>query len=291
MSMPVPPDDAIDADLQMRLGRNLLVFQRIEGNLKQLMSANQLSFQLPLDADTNATKAAQEADLARHRKHVEKRKKTNLGPLVGDYMDAVVAGKEPAVGPDRLDCITITFRYHQELHADSIKAKRERLAMVVSERNDLVHHFLERLSPFTPENLEAARVWLDAQHVQAFQLLQELRNERVALSKAWQAHTAYLQSPSFGSDFERNLLLQSPLVRAFADVAERTARDDGWAIYCNAVRIVREQLPGELDRLQDKYGHVKAFEALKAAGVFMFREESTPRGGHRLLYRLELPLP
>lgn len=291
MSMPAPPDDAIDADLQMRLGRNLLVFQRIEANLKQLMSYNQLAFQFPLGADADAAQAALEADLARHQKHAEKRKKTNLGPLVGDYLEEVVAGKEPASGSDRPDCIGLTFSYRQELHADTIQAERKRLAMLVNERNDLVHHFLERLSPFTPEKLEPTRAWLDAQHSQALVLLKELRSERAALAEAWQAHTAYLQSPAFGSDFERAWLLQSPLIQAFSAVAEQTARADGWAMYCNAVRIVREQLSSELDRLQERYGHAKTLSALRASGIFSFREEPTPRGGLRLLYRLDLPSP
>ena len=289
--MPVPPDDAIDSDLQMRLGRNLLVFQRIEGNLKLLMSSNQMAFQLPLGADTNAAQEALEADLARHRKHAEKRKKTNLGPLVGDYLDEVIAGIEPASGPDRPDRISLTFRYHQELHADAVQAKRERLAEVVNERNELVHHFLERVSPCTSETLEAARVWLDAQHARALTFLQELRSERTALADALKAHTAYLESPTFHSDFERNWLLQSPLVQRFAAIAEQIARDDGWAMYCNAVRIVREQLPDELERLQEQYGHAKTLDALRASGIFAFREESTARGGLRLLYRLDLPLP
>lgn len=291
MSMPVPPEDAIDAELQMRLGRNLLVFQRIEANLKQLMSYNQLAFQVPFFADGDAAQASLEADLARQRKHAEKRKKANLGLLVGDYMDEVVAGKEPASGSERSDCIGLTFRYRLELPADAIQARRKHLAMAVNERNDLVHHFLERLSPCTPENLEATRAWLDAQHSHALVLLKELRNERAALAEAWQAHTAYLQSPTFDSDFERAWLLQSPLMQAFAAVAEQTARADGWAMYCNAVRIVREQLPGELERLQEQYGHTKALNALRASGIFAFQEEPTPRGGLRLLYRLDLPLP
>ena len=291
MSMPAPPDDAIDSDLQMRLGRNLLVFQRIEGNLKRLMSANRLVFRLPFGADASAAQAAREADLARHQKHAEKRKKANLGLLVGDYLDDVVAGKEPASESDRLDCISLTFRYHRELHTDAIQAERERLAAVVNERNDLVHHFLERFSPWAPDNLEAGRTWLDAQPARALALLQELRSELTTLAEAWQAHTVYLQSPAFHTDFERNWLLQSPLVQAFAAIAEQIARDDGWAMYCNAVRIVREQLPDELERLQEQYGHAKTLDALRASGIFSFREEPTPRGGLRLLYRLDLPSP
>lgn len=273
----------------MRLGRNLLVFQRIEANLKQLMSANRLAFHLPVGTDADSARAALENDLARHRKIAGKRKKTNLGPLVSDYLEEVVAGKEPPPEADRPDCIGLQFTYRRELPAEAIQLERERLAAVVQERNALVHHFLDRLVPFTPENQEAARDWLDAQHARAFVLLQELRCQRTAIAEAWQAHMAYLNSPGFGRELEHAWLLDSPLVQAFATMAEQAARTDGWVVYDNARRIIRENLPDALDRLQDRYGHAKLIDVLRATGVFEFHEEPTSRGGRRLLYRLVPP--
>lgn len=289
MSMPILPDDAIDADLQMRLGRNLVVFQRIEANLKQMMAANRLAFHLPLGADAAGTQAALESDLAHQRKKAGKRNKANLGMLVGDYLDEVVAGKEPPPGPDRPDCISLTFSFRLEKPDGAIQTDRERLAAMVEERNALVHHFLERLVPLTPESQQAARVWLDAQHARALVLLQELRSHNTALAEGRQAHLAYLRSPEFGHHFEHAWLLDSPLVQAFATMAEQAARTDGWVVYDNARRIIRENLPDALDRLQDRYGHAKLIDVLRATGVFEFHEEPTSRGGRRLLYRLVPP--
>jgi hypothetical protein len=52
---------------------------------------------------------------------------------------------------------------HVEADADVLEEMKHQLRIARDERNQLVHHFLKRLHPHSPENLQFALDYLNAQ--------------------------------------------------------------------------------------------------------------------------------
>lgn len=280
---PESPDEVIDAGLLARVGRNLLAFQRVELDLKKLLSFNGQAYLIPLGGESvGPTLAAPDHGRESLRGRQRERDRQMLGLLIGEYVTAIVEGRECADAPLPAGHARLSIRIHAGMSAAEADACRRSLSVLVEERNELVHHFAQRLSSSPPDETCA---WLDAQYERTLGFQQDLRSLSAAMAEGLRAFAGYAASPRFHDDFEQAWLRQSLLVQAFAAIAGRIARKDGWAAYSRAAQLARELCADELAALRERYGHAKAIDALRASGLFVFREEATPRGGRRLLYR------
>lgn len=60
-----------------------------------------------------------------------------------------------------------------------------------------------------------------------------------------------------------------------------------WTVMDTAAQLVRQHAPEEMVGLKKKYGHKTIKELMVATELFDMKEESTERGGVRVLYRLK----
>lgn len=275
------PDDAIDDDLQYRIGRNLLVFQRIEANLKKLMSVNRIAFEVvPGMTDEDVLRAFQQSLQSR----TNERNRQTLGTLTGDYKTEVLGQEAGDPNPPPGGAL-VSFGYQRTEAPDLETALSQRMSEIVAERNTLAHHLLDKLGTGTPEQLEDTRRWLDQQHAQAILFLGELRDELRCLGESRLALIDHLRNTDLRAMFEHAWLAQSPLADHFTNAARRTMRNDGWTVFSTAAGTAHTDLAEELGHLKERYGHARLLPAVEAIGLFKFTEEDTPRG-RRLLYRL-----
>ena len=128
-------------EAQRKIGRNLILYQQVEFLLKLLLR--------------NINLSGYPEDIIREK---EKRKKElsrqTLGNLVGQYVENTytVDPVEIKEGPDNLKGPYFSFTNWVEVDADYYEKKKEKLASVVDQRNELVHHLIPRLDPLSLES-------------------------------------------------------------------------------------------------------------------------------------------
>jgi len=284
MSTPHLPDDAVDADLCQQLGRNLLVFQRIEANLKKLMSVNQLKFHIPRHAA--AADMASDEIWASNRRRAQQRQSQTLGVLKNDYLAEIVDGNGEDAAPFNDAVISLHINFRTEMSESDKAAFTENFNTLVRDRNQMMHDLLDRLGQGCPVKLAETKQWLDAAHTHALAFLHQLRCQMQRFSDAGQAFIEHAKSPSFKDDFERAWLLGSPLFRAIVQACQHLRRNDGWTVFTTADQLVRQAEPDEIAQLGPRYGHRNLKDLVIASGIFEMRDETGPRGGNRLLFRI-----
>lgn len=263
-------------DLQSKIGRNVLLFQQLEQLLKYIVANSQLS---GYASELQEIKAKTENIIS----------KKTMGGLVTDYIDVI--------GPEVLDAVNssenikephFSFRFRIDMDASNATAELESLAKLVSERNELIHHFLPSFSFASTSSSGYMEVekHLDLQAEKIREKIQDLKSTVAALEDGKNAAIDIMTSEQFRKEFELEWLRNSSLVLLLADIALREARTDGWTLLSVAGQLAKLHAPEEVQMLQERYGHNSLKSLIIATEIFDIREEITPKGV-RLLYRLK----
>lgn len=254
-----------ETEIEWRIGRNLLVLQRIELNLKTLI------------VESDLKGALDELPSARAQALAAVSRKT-LGPLVKDLGTMSSGAPSEEISYTHQDKVGVHFRHRFE--PDDTDLRR-----LLDQRNSLVHTFLRERDLATERGLQDARDWLDTQHEYASRYLDYLRACLTAVQGSRCEFLEYLASNRFEADFESTWLRQSPLIIDLISLASRYARPDGWTDFGIASATLAQCRSEEIAKLGTDYGHADCESMAQAANVFEFLEESTPEIGRRLLYR------
>lgn len=273
-------DDAIGTDLdssvaevQRRIGRNLLLFQQIEHLLKHLMS----------NARYEGTITSAKVD---HEERQARFHKQTLGQLAGQFVDDVLADAGEREAPESVDEAWFSFGFTIQTDSAFVEQHTAEMRAVVDARNDLIHHFLPRWSPASEDSTRAALAYLDEQRAQALPMRDRLQGFVNALQQAAKAHAEFMSSPKGAREIELQWLRHSRLVLLLGEVAQKTPRADGWTVLASAGHILRRQEPQELEHLLERYGHRTLKRLLQATELFDIEEEPTAGGGTRTIYRI-----
>ena len=165
-----------------KVGRNVLLFQQLEGVLKYLVSHGTFS----------AYQSELISKFKRQKKSVSKR---TLGMVVGDFL----SDPEPTPAPEKLREPHIIFRFTFEMQED-IKAQIEEL---VDERNHLVHHFLEGFDTSSVERWSAASASLDLQQEKLNRTKKYLQDLAQALSDGRKELAERMMTEEFRQQFNQ----------------------------------------------------------------------------------------
>jgi hypothetical protein len=134
-----------------KIGRNVVQFQELERLLKLLASACRVS------ASVSGFQAAWATRVASFRKQT-------LGQVARPLLEQLHDSAEPASSaPPQLSEPWITFSLQIESDAQTRAADERSLATLVKERNQLVHHLLERWNPNDIASCRRVSVELDEQ--------------------------------------------------------------------------------------------------------------------------------
>ena len=140
-----PDIEPTQNEVLRRVGRNLLLFQQIEHFLKFLLS-------------THKSGGTAETFKTNLQKQTEGISKKMLGQLVEKYATEVLkdAGEEVPEEESPADWYMFSFSISGD--TEFVESIRRDLKVMTDERNELVHHFLPRWQPDSPEKM--AEVWL-----------------------------------------------------------------------------------------------------------------------------------
>jgi hypothetical protein len=278
---PLPRGPDIDEVLR-RVGRNVVNFQCIEHLLKQLTAVS-------VPTGPASTMAA------RVEKHAATVNTSTMGILAGKLKDTVLTSPPDKAGPDDIDEIWIGIRFSMEVEAEFVDLHDREMQALVEARNDLIHHFLPRWHSATQSGTASALEYLDAQNAEAMRMLGRLRGWVQSMEEVSKQHIEVLASPEGERQLELAFLRGSRLVGLLGEIAVRTARIDGWAYLTTAHHLIRREAPDELDDLEKRFGLPNLRAILLATEFFDIADEELPKGGKRVIYRLndryELTLP
>jgi hypothetical protein len=153
---------SLNEEVQRKLGRNLLLFQQIEGVLKALL----------VDFQEQGTIS----DLiANQKQRSDKVRKQMMGQLVEQYIDGILSDADEnlqELEDSSLPWMSLTFTVAGE--QEFSESQRRNLKLMVDERNDLIHHFLPRWRPESMDDQTKAFSYLDKQHEKVLPMLEHL---------------------------------------------------------------------------------------------------------------------
>jgi hypothetical protein len=262
-------------EILRKIGRNIILFQQLEQLLKYLCANGNIS-----------------GFASKLQDNIEKRKasihKQTMGQLVGQYINNVNPELEdlPAE-PEEIEEAYFTFKFSIECDAVYFEKKKEALANVVSERNQLVHHLLPQFDLSDPESCKTIGIRLDDQSEKIRDEIKDLKAIVKTLYDGKKKLSKFFASEEGKKQFKLSFLQQSRLVILLGEIAIQTARPDGWALMSVAGQLIRQHAPEEIALLKERYNHNSLKSLILATELFDLYEEATKKGGIRVLYRLK----
>jgi len=257
-----------------KIGRNILLFQEFEYLLKHIVAKGSFS-----------------GFMSEIGSNIEKRtiliQKQTMGQLVGQYLETTDPEYQDSSNvPEELKEPFFSFKFQTECDDIYFKTKKDALAKMVSDRNQLVHHLLQIFNPKSLDSCLQVEQLLDKQRENILCEINELRQKVRVLQEGKKMIAEFILSDEGEKFFKPNPLMQSPLLILLRDIAANTTRADGWASITTAGQLVKQQAPEELALLKEKYGYKSLKALLIATEIFDLYEEPT-KNGFRTLYRLK----
>lgn len=270
-------DDLINAkhEVQRKIGRNLILFQRIEHMLKWLVANSRVQGYL---SEFNSIRERQTEEVA----------KSTLGNLVGRYIEnhQPLSNFDKEEGPVELKEPIITFSTCVA-DDDNMQSQKDLLVSLVAERNDLVHHLVARINPESIASWQETEKHLDRQ----FEMLQPMHGEFQDRIKGIQESRKEFAKFLLSEEGDRYLRLgslhQEKVVLMLIEIADQRARHDGWTMLSTAGYQINKKIPGELAAVKRKYRLKTLRELVLSTELFEILKENLSRGGFRELYRLK----
>ena len=260
-------DELVD-EVCKKIGRNVLLFQQLEYFLKYIVANGSISGYSSKIKEKQA-------------QHVSCVKKKTMGSLVGQYVEHINPDFKKPTEPEALTEPFLSINIHLEPNQGFYETKKEDLAKLVDERNQLVHNMLPEFNKTSEESCSTLIEKLDKQCEKLRSEIKQIESIAMAFKEARKKMAAYLNSEEGIKQFKLSFINH-----LLGDLADQIKRPDGWASVQRADQILRQRVPEELAVLKKEYGY-SLENIIHETGLFDINEEDTAKGGTRILYRLK----
>lgn len=255
-----------------RVGRNLLLFQQIEQLLKFLLSYH----------SANGTP---EDFKERQEKQIDIINRKMFGKLVGNYGTSVLKDTGVDVPEEEEPAGSFTFSFHISGDTEFVEAMRLDMKLMTEQRNELVHGFLPRWLPDSPEKIKGALAYLDTQREIVMPMHEHLRTAASHFKESRKMLIEFMASEEYQKQLDLMWLQASPLVLFLKNAASQTHRKDGWSYLACAGMLANKELPEEVKNLNERYGFKTLKKLLVGSEMFDVFDEPLPDGQFRTLYK------
>ncbi len=268
------------AELERRVGRNLLAYQRIEQTLKRLLVGAVLEGSVETLFSLLAQQAARVTRL-------------NMGDAVREVFERVLTAspKSLAARPDPTQ-VTVSIRLSMapsSTRPEEFEQLQAACKAIVAQRNDLVHHLLRQHDLSTPDGFAGAVASLDEQHATATALCHRL-DALADISAAARRQLGQWLASAHGPEAIDVALAHGRVVEVLLEVCQHSCRADGWTYVTTAMHRLLSGVAEDVVRLQKTWGKNWFKRSLELAGEqFEFSDEPMPNGdpkARRELYRV-----
>ncbi len=214
--------------------------------------------------------------------------KQTMGQLIGQYIE--ISNPEPREvleEPKNLkqeQFIWLKYGLGDSTYYDT---KKKALAKIVDDRNELIHHILPQFDPTSIESCAQIEKKLNEQRDNIVRQIDDLKLEIDALQESVKLMGSFLNSPVGRKELERveAFSKRSSLIWLLTDIAEQTARPDGWTSIDRAGYLIKQRVPEEIASLKEFFGYTSLKAFILDAKIFNVYEEPTNNGSIRILYR------
>lgn len=265
---------ALSDGVLRKVGRNMVLFQMIE-NLLKILVANQR-------VDGTATNIVK-----RQQKRAKVVQKKTMGYLIERLLSE--AG-EPPKEPQDVSQVWISTTFTISGDGDFDELLRAGLELMLSERNDLTHHFLPRWKPDSLEHMTEAASYLDQQHEKTVPMFEHLKSITISMQNSRKEMAAFLVSNEGVRQFKLTWLQHNPLVTLLQEVATLMARPDGWTYLTHAEQHAIIHESDEVAHMKERYEFSTLEQLLIASELFDVLDEPFPNGNSHTLYRAKKTL-
>lgn len=269
-----PLKDLVDEVLR-KIGRNLVLYQQFEQLLKVFVSLGNFS--------------GYASDLENILKKQKARtQKQTMGNLVKQYIENTQPDYQvDATEPDDIQAPFLSFNMRFGYDSTFHESRKEALANMVSERNNLIHHLLPRLDTNSADSCEELSQELDKQSERIRSEIDGMQRTVEVLKQLRRRCGEFFMSKEGEEFFELMDFRHSLLVIWLCDFVNNNQRPDGWALMSLAGQYVSQQAPEEYSQMIKNHGCKSLKALIYKADIFDVYEEATSKGGIRLLYKLK----
>ena len=283
--MPIEdPLAPLQHDVQRKLGRCMLVLQQYERLIKSMVAHME-------------TGGAPEQLLTNLEKQVGCASKKTLGTLVGIFTDniltsAVADALDNAAGIDADDneasAPYFRVKFQMSMTPERHEQTRTALAELVSMRNDLVHHLLERFNLWQEDGLRAADRHLDDCFAKIDGHLRDLTAWAAAMENSRALMASCMETPQFidqilhGIQPDGTVNWQGCTIVDCLREAETELAQGGWTLLAAAIAHVGRLHP---EHTPKRYGCGSWRHVIHSSQQFQIRKTSNDNGGAAVWYR------
>jgi hypothetical protein len=264
-----------------KIGRNLLLFQQAELLIKRLRSIGTYSAR-PGEAYESIEKRASTCE------------KMTLGQVVNLFVDNHCIGESSApvdctAGDSGPDSGEARFSIHFTLGGTEgyPEARKQALAEMVAERNELVHHLLLKLDRDSLESCLQVCTYLDEQRQKILPEIRRLQEDLKNVREDLETILNHLVSQKGMEQLYLPEIKRSSLITNLADIARENPDPEAWTPLGPATKRLQDFPPEKITSLLAQFGMTKLTQLLDASQRFDIEHEQLKHGKHRAVYRLK----
>ena len=260
-------------EVHRKIGRNLLLIQKIEYLLKYIVIQSNIAGQ-----------SSQLKDIKKTRE--ENLSKMSMGQVLSQYLNHIDPSKENNQENSNYesDSVHVTYEIDFNLSKEEFEKKENLLSDILKERNNLVHHLILDLNESSINSCKDMEYKLDEQKNCLLPELKQLQTFIQAMGKARSRFKKYLESGFFEKALYYNEVLNDQLlILELAKISIQNDESDGWISLGFAGKHIRNIMPEEVDKLKDKYGYKTLKPLIQNTKIFEHKEDTNK---NMVLYRL-----
>jgi len=245
------------------MGRILILFQRIEHALKDLITLGSISV-----SNKNAARA-------------NPFEKQSLGQVAAIFIQRHLATETRKEREDIPEADEVIVQTNFRLDGRIASELSERIERAIPDRNRLAHCLITDFDLATDTGREAARRWVDQSHTEHSRLLDILLDHHRLIREALNAMVAILQTDEGKAELFLPEIQQHPIIQLLQRKAQQTA-DATWS-------SVSEAAKGEskvsIQEALVRFGMKSLTELMIASRLFELQAQESENGGTRMFYR------
>ena len=260
-------------DVLRKTGRNLLMFQQAEFLLKRLI-------------EIGCTSVTTDGPARSFVERTEAIKKQTLGQVTNLFYENHCTEKDP-FSDDSSDppVASMSFSFTLPDQGGEPEARKNAFAVMVAERNDLVHHLLPRLDRNSLESCLNVGKYLDEQRAKIHPEIKRLQQDAEFIQANMESLLAFLRTKEGMAMLNYPSIQQSPLVQQLASIASDNTDADEWIPLSAAAKRIQNFPPKKIAEHVKEFGMESLTGILVASQLFEIKLEPTESGGKRVLYR------
>ncbi len=270
-------------EIHRKVGRNTLLFQRLEMLLKHLVVKGNFSVRFN---SLNLDELSAQQQIEQKENSVVKKP---MGCVKEQFKKTVLT--EPKMFPEEIgvgsgDCVISSNISYGTSHSQ--KDLSEKLNLIVADRNKLIHEFYTSFDTSTREGCIESELYLDQQYKTVLPVFEELKNLAIKYIEISKKGLERLHDLTRSNEWLNFPCVTELVVNFYLfAIAMKKADIFGWASLADAKKFLCQQFPMALKECQEKFGLLSIKKILLKIGYFDLLYLPTGKERYVVLYRFK----